>query len=225
VKKYLLIINTKRLYSEEDVHCQITTVKTELNSPTIQVADRVVAIAASKGGISALQKVLSHLPADFPGAMIIIQHLSPLFKSHLANILDRHTPLQVQRATDGAKLTSGKIYVAPPDHHVIVNENHSINLSQAAKEHFVRPSAEYTFKSLADNYQHQAIAVVLTGYDGDGSEGVKKIKAMGGKVIAQDKETSVVFGMPQSAIETGCVDLVLPLDKIADAIINMVGSR
>jgi two-component system, chemotaxis family, protein-glutamate methylesterase/glutaminase len=203
----------------------MTILKTELNSPTIQVAETVVAIAASKGGISALQKVLSHLPADFPGAIIIIQHLSAMFKSHLADLLNRHSPLQVQRATDGAKLTPGKVYVAPPDHHVIVNENHSIILSQAAKEHFVRPSAEYTFKSLADNYQHKAIAVVLTGYDGDGSEGVKKIKAMGGKVIAQDKETSVVFGMPQSAIETGCVDLVLPLDKIADGIIKMAGRK
>jgi two-component system, chemotaxis family, protein-glutamate methylesterase/glutaminase len=203
----------------------MTTVKTELISSTIKVANKVVAIAASKGGISAVQKILSHLPADFPGAIIIIQHLSPLFKSYLADLLDRHTLLKVQRATDGAKLTSGTVYVAPPDYHVIVNGNNSINLSQAAKEHFVRPSAEYTFKSLAENYQHKAIAVVLTGYDGDGSEGVKKIKAMGGKVIAQDKETSVVFGMPQSAIETGCVDLILPLDKIADGIIKMVGSR
>jgi two-component system, chemotaxis family, protein-glutamate methylesterase/glutaminase len=201
----------------------MTTVKTELISSTIKVANKVVAIAASKGGISALQKILSHLPADFPGAMIIIQHLSPLFKSYLADLLDRHTPLKVQRATDGAKLTSGTVYVAPPDYHVIVNGNNSINLSQAAKEHFVRPSAEYTFKSLAENYKQRAIAVVLTGYDGDGSEGVKQIKAMGGKVIAQDRETSAVFGMPQSAIKTGCVDLILPLDKIADGIINMVG--
>ena len=198
-------------------------IRTESASPTIKVANKVVAIAASKGGIPALQKVLSDFPVDFPGAMIIVQHLSPLFKSYLADILNRHTPLQVRRATEGAELTTGKVYVAPPDYHVIVNSNNRINLSQAEKEHFVRPSAEYTFKSLAENYQKQAIAVVLTGYDSDGSEGVKQIKAMGGKVIAQDQETSMVFGMPKSAIKTGCVDLVLPLDKIADGIINMVG--
>ncbi|MGL6344776.1 MAG: chemotaxis protein CheB [Waterburya sp.] len=203
----------------------MTIAKTELTSLATKAANKVVAIAASKGGISALKEVLAYLPSDFPGAIIIVQHLSPLFKSYLADLLNRHTPLHVERATDGAKLTTGKIYVAPPDYHVIVNANHSINLSQAAKEHFVRPSAEYTFKSLAEHYRQRAIAVVLTGYDGDGSEGVKKIKAMGGKVIAQDQETSVVFGMPQSAIKTGCVDLILPLDKIADGIINMVNKK
>lgn len=200
----------------------MTLLKINPQNPATGVANQVVAIAASKGGITALQTVLSSLPADFPGAIIVIQHLSARFKSYLADILNRHTPLQVQRATEGAKLLPRMVYVAPPDYHVIVNNNHSLHLSQAAKEHFVRPSAEYTFKSLAENYRERAVGVVLTGYDGDGSEGVKKIKAMGGKVIAQDQETSVVFGMPQSAIETGCVDLILPLDKIADGIIKMV---
>jgi two-component system, chemotaxis family, protein-glutamate methylesterase/glutaminase len=203
----------------------MTSIKIQPKNPATDVADRVVAIAASKGGIAALHKVLGNLPADFPGGIIIVQHLSAMFKSHLADLLNRHTPLQVIQATEGAKLLAGVVYVARPDYHIIVNSDRSLHLSQAAKEHFVRPSAEYTFKSLADNYQELAIAVVLTGYDGDGSEGVKKIKAMGGRVIAQDRETSEVFGMPQSAIETGCVDLVLPIDKIADAIMQMVIDR
>ena len=202
----------------------MTTIKIFTKSSSSNLADKVVAIAASKGGIKALEQILSQLPADFPGAIIVVQHLSALFKSHLASILARKTPLEVKTATNGAFLTSGTIYVAPPDLHVVVEPNGKISLSHAEKEHFVRPSAEYTFKTLAENYQDKAIAVVLTGYDGDGSEGVQKIKAMGGKVIAQDQETSVVFGMPQSAIETGCVDLVLPLNQIADTIINMVNN-
>ena len=202
----------------------MTTVKIAAKNFINSIADKVVAIASSKGGIKALEQIISELPANFSGSIIIVQHLSALFESHLAEILDSKTPLQVKRATEGAILAPGKIYVAPPDHHVIVNQDLNISLSGAAKEHFVRPSAEYTFKSLAENYQSRAIAVVLTGYDGDGSEGVKKIKAMGGKVIAQDKETSQVFGMPKSAIETGCVDLILPLDRIADSIINMVNN-
>ena len=173
---------------------------------TTKVADRVIAIASSKGGINALKQVLSELPADFPGAVIVVQHLSSLFKSHLAEVLDRYTQLQVLPAREGAKLLSGTVHVAPPDYHIIVNRDGSLSLSQAAKEHFVRPSAEYTFKSLADSYQDKAIAVVLTGYDGDGSEGVQKIKAMGGRVIAQNQDTAEVFSMPKSAIETGCVD-------------------
>lgn len=207
-----------------DFKMTIGTRKSKTKTSTTKVADKVVAIASSKGGIEALKQVLSELPADFPGAIIIVQHLSSLFKSHLAEILDRFTPLQVDRATEGAKLLSGTVHVAPSDHHIIVNQDRSLSLSQAAKEHFVRPSAEYTFKSLADTYQDRAIAVVLTGYDGDGSEGVQKIKAMGGKVIAQNQDTSEVFGMPKSAIETGCVDLILPLGEIASAIINMVDS-
>lgn len=200
----------------------MAVVRIEPETSTTKIADNVVAIASSKGGIKALKQVLSQLPAGFTGAIIVIQHLSSLFKSHLADILNRQTSLEVKDATEGETLTSGTVYVAPSDQHVIVNRDRTISLSDAAKEHFVRPSAEYTFKSIADIYGKQAIAVVLTGYDGDGQEGVQKIKAMGGKVIAQDQETSEVFGMPQSAIETGCVDLILPLDQIADGIIDLI---
>lgn len=184
----------------------------------------VVGIASSKGGIDALGEILEKLPKDFPGAIIAVQHLSPIFKSSLDKILDRKTALTVLQATEGAFLSKGTVYVAPPDYHVIVNADGSLSLSQGQKEHYVRPSAEYTFKSLADSYKERAIAVVLTGFDGDGKQGVQRIKALGGKVIAQDRETSLVFGMPQAAIETGCVDLVLPLEKIADGIISLASN-
>ena len=200
----------------------MTITKLEFVDPAAKTADKVVAIASSKGGIKALQLVLNGLPANFDGSIIIVQHLSSLVKSHLDSILDRATSLEVITAFEGANLLCGKVYVAPSDHHVVVNSDRSISLSGAPKEHFVRPSAEYTFKSLANVYQSKAIAVVLTGYDGDGREGVQVIKAKGGKVIAQDKATSVVFGMPESAIETGCVDLILPIDKIADGIIKLM---
>lgn len=84
--------------------------------------------------------------------------------------------------------------------------------------------AEYTFKSLADSYREKAVAIVLTGCDGDGKEGVQMVSKMGGKVIAQDRETAKVFSMPHSAIKTGCVDLVLPIDEIADGMVNIVFS-
>lgn len=197
----------------------------ESDNPTSKAADKVVAIASSKGGLEALQQILSSLPADFNGAIVIVQHISALFKSHLASVLDRHASLKIEQATEGAKLLLGKVYVAPPDHHVIVNRDGSLSLSHAPKEHFVRPSAEYTFKSLADSYREKAIAVVLTGYDGDGREGIRVVKEKGGKTIAQDRSTSLVFDMPESAIATGCVDLILPLDKIADGIISMVNAR
>ena len=200
----------------------MTSLSLKHDQLSVKIADKIVAIASSKGGIDALETVLGNLPADFKGAIVVVQHLSSLFESYLANVLSRHTELDVQPAREGAKLCPGTVHVAPSDHHVIVNHDGSLSLSHAPKAHFVRPSAEYTFKSLADSFGEQAIAVVLTGYDSDGEEGVQKIKDQGGKVIAQNQETSVVFGMPQSAIETGCVDLILPLDRIADGIIKLV---
>lgn len=184
--------------------------------------NRVIAIASSMGGIEALKTVVTNLPKDFTGAILVIQHLSPNYKSHLTQILNRYTPLDVIEAREGTRLRAGVIYVATPNKHLIVNKNGTLSLSDAPKEHFVRPSAEYTFKSLAYSYQEKAVAIVLTGCDGDGREGVQIIKEMGGKVIAQDKQTSKVFSMPEKAIATGCVDLVLPIDEIVDGIVNMV---
>ena len=186
--------------------------------------NRVMAIASSMGGIEALKTVVSNLPQDFPGAIIIVQHLSPLYKSHLTTILSRETSLQVNEAKEKMPLYAGCIYVTPPNKHLIIQENGTLSLSDAPKEHFVRPSAEYTFKSLANAYREKAVGIVLTGCDGDGKEGVQIIKEMGGKVIAQDRQTSKVFSMPENAIETGCVDLILPLDEIADGMVNMVFS-
>ena len=185
--------------------------------------NRIIAIASSMGGIEALKVIISALPSDFPGAILVVQHLSPRYKSHLTHILNRLTPLQVNEARDGIELRTGNIYVAPPDKHLIVVKGR-LNLSDEPKKHFVRPSAEYTFESLARSYKEKAVAVVLTGCDGDGEEGVKVVSEMGGKVIAQDRQTAKVFSMPESAIETGCVDLILPIDEIADGIINMVFS-
>ena len=189
---------------------------------SVSKPNRVIAIASSMGGIEALKKVVSTLPSDFPAAIILVQHLSPQHESYLAEIIGRDTELRVRQAKEGMVLCAGNIYVTPPNKHLIINSNETLSLSDEPKEHFVRPSAEYTFKSLAKSYKERAIAVVLTGCDGDGKEGVKIVKEMGGKVIAQDRETSKAFSMPENAIETGCVDLILPLNEITDGIANMV---
>lgn len=188
----------------------------------VQKPNRVIAIASSLGGIQTLITVISALPPDLPAAILLVQHLSPHCESHLTEILTRYTDLEVREAEEGTILKARTIYVTPPDKHLIVNETQTLSLSSAPKAHFVRPSAEYTFKSLANNYGEKAIAIVLTGCDGDGKEGVKVISQMGGKVIAQNRETAEVFSMPENAIKTGCVDLILPIDEIADGIVNMV---
>lgn len=199
-----------------------TSLKRNQSVSIAQKPNRVIAIASSMGGIEALKVIVSALPADFPGAIVVVQHLSPHYESHLTHIIDRCTVLQVNEAAEGMGLEANNIYVTPPNKHLIVNTDETLSLSDAPREHFVRPSAEFTFKSLADSYGKKAVAIVLTGCDGDGREGVKVISEMGGKVIAQDRQTSQVFSMPENAIKTGCVDLVLPLDEIADGIVNMV---
>ncbi|HEY9727973.1 MAG TPA: chemotaxis protein CheB [Chroococcales cyanobacterium] len=181
----------------------------------------VVALAASAHGLDALTRVLSPLPADFPAAIAIVQHLSPKYPSLFAEILNRRTLLQVQQAEQGCYLSPGKVLIAPPDYHLLVDSDGRVSLSRSEKVHFVRPSAEILFESVAKSYKERAIAVVLTGGDGDGSAGVQAIKKMGGKVIAQDRATSKVWGMPAAAIATGCVDWILPLDKIGEAITNL----
>lgn len=199
---------------------QQETAASEENSPS-QSFD-VVALTASADGLNALKSILSTLPPDFPAAIVVVQHLSPRHPSLIAQILNNCTPLLVKEATQGCKLSPGEVFIAPPDYHLLANSDGSLSLSQTEKVHFVRPAAEILFESVAQSYKDRAIAVVLTGGDGDGSRGVRAIKKMGGKVIAQDKATSKVWGMPAAAINTGCVDWVLPLDKIGEAITNLV---
>ncbi len=184
----------------------------------------VIAMAASAGGLKALSIILDGLPADFPAAIAIVMHVAPDHKSLLAEILKCRTHLQVTQAHTGDVLVPSKVFVAPPNHHLFVVKGDRLELSSshAEKVHFARPSAEPLFASVADVYGRNAIAVVLTGGDGDGSFGVQIIKDKGGTVIAQDRSTSENFSMPETSIKTGDVDYILPLDKIAPMLIALV---
>lgn len=182
----------------------------------------VVAIAASAGGLKALQSVLAGLDADFPAAIVIVQHLDPRHKSLLAEILSRWCKLRVVEAAAGEKLKPGQVYIAPPGRHLLVNVDGTLTLSESELVHFVRPSADLLFESVAGSYHERVIAVVLTGTGVDGSMGVSAVKKMGGTVIVQDEASSEFFGMPSAAIATGGVDFVLPLDEITSALMTLV---
>lgn len=140
----------------------------------------------------------------------------------MANILSRRTALQVKQAEEGNCLTPGTVYIAPPNRHLLVNPDNTLSLSQSELVHFVRPSADLLFDSVAASHKERAIAVVLTGTGSDGVMGVQAIKKMGGTVIAQDEETAEFFGMPSAAIQTGVVDFVLPLSEVSAALITLV---
>jgi two-component system chemotaxis response regulator CheB len=182
----------------------------------------VLALAASAGGLTALSRVLSALPADFPATIVLVQHLDPRHRSLMADILSKRTSLLVKQAEENDLLKPGTVYVAPPNRHLLVNPDGTLSLSQSELVHFVRPSADLLFESVAASYKDRALAVVLTGTGTDGNMGVRAIKKMGGTVIVQDEKTSEFFGMPGAAIQTGNVDFVLPLDEIASAVITLV---
>lgn len=183
----------------------------------------VVAMAASAGGLAALTEILSSLPADFAAPVLVLQHLSPHHRSWLPEILGRQSALKVVPVQGGERLSAGMVYVAPPDHHLIVDPGGFLSLSDVARVQYVRPSADLLFASLAESWGKEAIAVVLSGTGHDGAAGVRAIKEHGGTVIAQDEASAVFFGMPESAFRTGVVDRVLPLDGIASVLVELTG--
>ena len=161
--------------------------------------------------------MLSTLPADFPAALLVVQHLDPRHRSLMADILNRRTAVPVKEAEEGEQVRTGRVYIAPPNRHLLVNPDRTLSLTQTQLVHFVRPSADLLFESTAASFKERAIAVVLSGSGHDGSMGVKAIKKMGGTVIVQDAHAEF-GGMPQAAIKTGLADFVLPLDEIAPAL-------
>jgi two-component system, chemotaxis family, protein-glutamate methylesterase/glutaminase len=183
----------------------------------------IVAIAASAGGIIALTQVISELPADFPARVVVVQHLDPRHRSLMPQIIARRSSLPVVQAAQGMEIEPGHVYLAPPDHHLLISRDDTATLTHTELVNFVRPSADLLFESVAAAYGDRAIAVVLTGSGKDGSLGVTAIKSRGGTVIAQDEESSEFFSMPAAAIKTGSVDFVLSLGEIPAALVTLLG--
>jgi two-component system chemotaxis response regulator CheB len=190
--------------------------------PHPRAAFDVVAIAASAGGLRALTRLLSGIASGFPACITVVQHLDPRHRSLMADILSRHSQLPIQQADEGDRIRPGAVFIAPPDRHLLVNADGRLSLSRAELVHFLRPSADLLFESVAASFKDRAIAMVLTGTGADGSRGLRAIKKMGGTVIAQDEATAEFFGMPGAAIGTGEVDFVLPLDDMALALTTLV---
>jgi len=184
----------------------------------------IVALAASAGGLNALTQVLQALPADFAAGIVVVQHLDPRHRSLMAEILGRRIALKVKEAAQGDRVAAGTVMIAPPNNHLLVNQEGLLTLTQTELVHFLRPSADLLFESTAAAYRERAIAVVLSGSGHDGAMGVKAIKKMGGTVIAQDQESSEFGGMPAAAQQTGLVDFVLPLNEIARALQTLVSA-
>jgi two-component system chemotaxis response regulator CheB len=186
---------------------------------------RIVAIASSAGGITALTRVLGSLPAGFPVPVVVVQHLDRRHETVIASVLGRRTTLPVTLARADERAEAGTIYVAPPNYHLLVGAGGMLTLSSSELVHFVRPSADLLFESVAGAYGATALACVLTGSGQDGAMGVSAVKTRGGTVIVQDPESAEFKGMPEAAVATGTVDFVLPLDEIGSVITGLVTGR
>jgi two-component system chemotaxis response regulator CheB len=185
----------------------------------------VIALAASAGGLEALSHILGALPTDLRAAIVVVQHMDPHRPSHLAEILARRTRLHVKQALAHERITSGTVFVGPPNAHLLVQRGGFLALSDHPPVHFVRPSADRLFESVGESFRERAVAVVLTGTGSDGAAGTRVVKRFGGTVIVQNEATSAFFGMPEAAIRAGHVDMILALDAIPPALVTLVGPR
>src|SRR5512146_2225134 len=177
----------------------------------------VVAVGASAGGFSALSRLLGPLPQEFGCGILVVQHLSPDYRSVLAELLERKTSLHVRQAIDGEKTMPGVVYVAAPNLHLLA-EPGSVRLLRTPTVHHSRPSIDLMFESVAVNYGERAVSIVLSGSGRDGAEGTRAIKLAGGFTMAEDPSKAEFSAMPYAAVATGCVDLVLPLSKLGPSV-------
>jgi len=175
---------------------------------------KVVVIAASTGGPNMLSQLCDALPENFPVPIVLVQHNLSGFDRGFVQWLDGYTPLNVCLAEEGMIPEKGRLYVAPTDKHLLLDKKGFI-FDDGEPISNQKPAADLLFKSAADLYGEAVVSVVLTGMGSDGAEGTRYIKNAGGITIAQDEATSMVYGMPQAAAETGCIDMVLPMGKIA----------
>jgi two-component system chemotaxis response regulator CheB len=187
---------------------------------------QILVIGASTGGPQALVAVITAIAPQLNVPVLITQHMPPTFTSILAESLSRVSGLKCVEGANGMMLERGCVYVAPGDYHMVIKgKGGPIELNQNAPENFCRPAVDPLFRSVAAAYGASALAVVLTGMGSDGREGSRSIVGAGGTVIAQDEETSVVWGMPGAVAQAGLAAAVLPLNSVGTEIRKYLGLR
>ena len=173
-----------------------------------------------------MQKVVEALPDNLPVAFIVVQHMPPNFTESYAVRLNQYSHLTVRHAKDGDVIEPGVVYIAPGGFQTKVVKKSALEsclvIEKGPVDAIYKPSVDISFKSIAESFPGRAIGVILTGMGSDGAEGMKAIKDTGGKTLAQDEESCVVYGMPKSVIDSGIQDKIVSIEKMAGEIVNMV---
>jgi two-component system chemotaxis response regulator CheB len=194
----------------------------KLGPQLLQRDDPIIIIGASTGGPRAIQRILLDLPANLPASILIVQHMPPDFTRSLAQRLNETCALTVQEAREGDRLARGLALIAPGDFHLRFKSWRQITLDQGPRRHHVRPAVDVTMESAVEYHGTNVIGVVLTGMGSDGTEGARRIKATGGRIMAEHESTSVVYGMPASVVQAGLADQVTPLPEVAPTLLDLV---
>ncbi|GJD23759.1 protein-glutamate methylesterase CheB [Rivularia sp. IAM M-261] len=188
----------------------------------------IVAIGVSTGGPNALAEILPKLPADFPAAILIVQHMPPMFTKLMAERLASKCQIPVAEAICGTTVKPGHVWIAPGDYHLLVErDNNTVKLvtNQAPPENYCRPAVDVLFRSVAKVYGNKSLGVVLTGMGKDGLQGAEHIRACGGHIFVQDQASSVVWGMPGFVANAGLAESILPINQMAGAILRLVADN
>lgn len=175
-----------------------------------------IVIGVSSGGMHAMSVIFSHLPKDFKIPIIIVQHIGAHSDSEWIKILDHRSQLHIKEGDEKEKIEKGNVYFAPPNYHLLIEKDKTLSLSIEGRVNFARPAIDVLFETAAEAYKNKLIGIILTGSNYDGTNGMKRIKELGGLTIAQDPETAASPFMPASAIAAMQPDYILSLEDIIE---------
>jgi len=204
--------------AEKKQSTEIPVIKTSPKTSRV----KTVVIGSSTGGPQALKEVIPFIPKELPAQFLIVQHMPPKFTEMFAQRLDKISQITVKEAQEGDELQAQKALLAPGSFHMIPQENNTVSLNQEPPVWGVRPAVDMTLASAAKIYKEDLICVILTGMGHDGTNGAGVVKKYGGYCIAEDESTAVIYGMPKCVVDAGHADEVVPLHKVANAIVQAV---
>ncbi len=194
------------------------------SSPRATTQVHCIAVVASTGGPPALAQMLRPLPADFPVPILLVQHIVAAFGEGFVRWLDGVVPLRVKMAVDDELMRAGTVYVAPHDRHLGVRQGGRTRLDSGPEIGGFRPAGDFLFGSVAEAYGNKAVGIILTGMGQDGVNGIRAIRNCGGRTIAQDEQSCVIYGMPRAAVEQGVIDDVLSIEQIPTHLMRLLAA-